>query len=294
VATDGTVFVAGARGGCSRVDPFDGAVLDQVGLPPAPRGGLAVAGSRVFILAGHFLSVYDAGGFVPGSLQWTFRGVDGENGHFYLAPGKSIRVAEESTVYTFCGHELCTVENSEQFNGLEGRRRSPQSPVLSPDGATLYVLVGLNDRSLQALTLKGEEEWSVSLDDWHAQTLSIGADETLYLAGAMKAGAFSPEGARKWLVTLPRRAVSAPTVSEDGTVYVGTEGGLVALKDGRIKWVYETPSTVGCPTIGPDETVYATTSDGTLHAIQDPEGNGGLVTTACAKEACDARNSNAQ
>lgn len=96
-----------------------------------------------------------------------------------------------------------------------------------------------------------------------------------------------PSPAKKWELTLSKGARTTPAIADDGTIYVGTPGGLHAVSpDGQVLWVFTdaiqpgssaTSSNrrnpyravnAGTPTIGPDGRIYVVSMSGTLYAIE--------------------------
>jgi len=91
-------------------------------------------------------------------------------------------------------------------------------------------------------------------------------------------------GALRWTYNLAGPVYSAPRVADDGTVYVGSDGGsrigyLFAIDpDSTQKWRYDFPLTNphSRPAIGPDGTIYIGNNDSYLYAITD---NGATAST---------------
>ncbi len=131
-----------------------------------------------------------------------------------------------------------------------GVNRLRGTPALSPNEATVY-FVSENSERLYALnTSDGSIKWP---------TLPSGLD----LEGPI---------------------YSSPTVADDGTIYIGSDGAsfqglLFAINpDGTEKWRYTfSPNNPRCkPTIGPDGTIYIGVDDNYLYAITDEETSGSL------------------
>lgn len=79
-----------------------------------------------------------------------------------------------------------------------------------------------------------------------------------------------------WTIGLGNAVVSSPSVSSDGTVYVGAGNNLYAINsaDGSTKWLYKAGSAVqSSPAIAADGTIYFGSNDRSLYAL----GSGGLV-----------------
>lgn len=84
----------------------------------------------------------------------------------------------------------------------------------------------------------------------------------------------APRGApiRRWERTLRHRRPRGPTVAADGTLYVGTMGGLTALSpDGAERWSVRLGSLDAAPSLAPSDEVVVVTRGG-LVAMVSPEG----------------------
>ena len=92
------------------------------------------------------------------------------------------------------------------------------------------------------------------------------------------------DGSFQWRLNLLGPIYSSPVVADDGTIYIGSDGGsgvgyLFAVNpDGSQKWRYTfTPTNPHSdPTIGPDGTIYIGNDDNYLYAITDEESAGTL------------------
>ena len=134
------------------------------------------------------------------------------------------------------------------------------SPVLSEDGATLYV--GSADHFFYALdTETGELKWRLKFPAGITASATI-ADGIIYVPcgnGALYAVVDNEtEGVFHWFAPFrsQRRGISSPAVSEDGTIYVGSlDNRLYALfSDGARKWAFSAKDDVGTPVIGTEGT----------------------------------------
>ena len=90
--------------------------------------------------------------------------------------------------------------------------------------------------------------------------------------------AAGPPGTPKWTFSTGNLSIkSSPAMASDGTIYVGANQNLYAIKpDGDPKWA--TPFTTGgniegaSPALGPDGTIYVGTWDKKLYAVK-PDGS---------------------
>ena len=81
--------------------------------------------------------------------------------------------------------------------------------------------------------------------------------------------AFNADGTVKWSYSTGSFSQSSPVIGSDGTIYVGTIGGVFAIgSDGTLKWSYTSISANTTPVIDSDGTLYVGTSAG-LYAFND-------------------------
>jgi len=181
-----------------------------------------------------------------------------------------------------------------QWSGLDGW--DVLSLVVAPEGTIYVVTKGLFDH-LYAISPEGEKLWDVeiffNLPTTDFNGLSIGLDNTIYLTTHTIAFNDQQLFSWEWLsaekqwqrwefekeggVLAKEYRFGTPIIDPEGTIYVGTIGGLVyALNpDGSIKWQWYTQ---GVPTqywlgdeqakmiIGPGGNFYLV-SLGTLYAL---------------------------
>lgn len=151
------------------------------------------------------------------------------------------------------------------------------SPVLSPDGTTVYVGVetATGGRIIAASTRDGGSRWGLQgrvLREPIDSSPAVAADGTIYVGGVDgKLYALRPaDGASIWELALGGFITSSPAVSSDGTIYVGTgDGGLHAVsRQGVRLWTFETDGVIeSSPAIGLDGTIYVGSHDSNLYAI---------------------------
>jgi outer membrane protein assembly factor BamB len=163
------------------------------------------------------------------------------------------------------------------------------SPTLSNDGNTIYV--GSGDRNkdeggtLYALNSDGTLKWKVeNLDGGRVSGPIVGADGTIYATGSGRLHAFDKNGNKLWESDKDTASSLTPSLSSDGTLYVGTSGGIVYAinaSTGKTKWSYQTgqnPDYTGDPkdpqygvlatiVIGADGIIYVGAMDGVMHAL---------------------------
>lgn len=163
------------------------------------------------------------------------------------------------------------------------------SPTLSLDGNTIYI--GSGDRNkdsggtLYALNSNGTLKWKVeNLDNGRVSGAVVGHDGTIYATGMGKIHAFDGNGDKLWESDKDTASSLAPSLSSDGTLYVGTSNGkayAIDSSNGKTKWSYQTgpnPNYTGDPkdpqygvlatiVIGADGIIYVGAMDGVMHAL---------------------------
>ncbi len=164
------------------------------------------------------------------------------------------------------------------------------SPTLSNGGSTIYV--GSGDRNkdeggtLYALNSgDGKLIWKVeNLDGGRVSGAVVGTDGTIYATGSGRVHAFNESGNQLWESEKDTASSLTPSLSSDGTLYVGTSGGIVYAinaSTGKTKWLYQTgpnPDFTGDQkdpqygvlatiVIGADGIIYVGAMDGVMHAL---------------------------
>jgi len=160
------------------------------------------------------------------------------------------------------------------------------APAIAEDG-TIYMTSSNPKPGVYAINPDGTGKWFFKAGTNMFNSVSIGKDGTVYAALPSTTQlnalyALNPsDGSVKWEVAADFFLESTPTVADDGTVYVGTfakdvpePAGLYAIKDGKIKWYFETEDSTESmvtPAIGPDGNIYFGSDDGKFYAVT-PEG----------------------
>jgi len=125
----------------------------------------------------------------------------------------------------------------------------------------------------------GRLEWKVHLSDINMglSAIAISDDNTIYISSNgqdRRLYAIDPEGQPKWQVSM-EGSLTAPAIAKNGTIYVGSEKGLLYAFDnnGRKKWQFEANAPINvAPTIGADGTVYACAGN-TIFALNPQKGD---------------------
>lgn len=161
---------------------------------------------------------------------------------------------------------------------------------MNSDGSTIYV--GSGDRNkdeggtLYALNSgDGKLIWKVeNLDGARVSGPIVGTDGTIYATGSGRLHAFDKNGNKLWESDKDTASSLTPSLSSDGTLYVGTSGGIVYAinaSTGKTKWFYQTgqnPDYKGDPkdpqfgvlatiVIGADGIIYVGAMDRVMHAL---------------------------
>jgi outer membrane protein assembly factor BamB len=114
--------------------------------------------------------------------------------------------------------------------------------------------------------------WSVSFQERIDVAPNLGPSGTLYVgtAGGDLVALDAADGTERWRFETTDGAVSAPALTGDETIVVGTGAGRVHAvnADGSLRWTYDTGSTSSsAPALAPDGTVYIGSDDGRVWAI---------------------------
>lgn len=169
------------------------------------------------------------------------------------------------------------------------------SPTLSADERTIFVGSGDPNKSkggtLYAIRSDGTLLWQKKLDQARVSGAVAGSDGMVYAAAVGRVFCYSATGTKIWESIDGTAGSLAPSLSSDGTIYVGTakDGKVYAINasNGQVKWSYQTGSNpnydpsnpkepqygvLSTPVIGKDGTVYVGAIDGVMHAL-NPNGS---------------------
>ncbi len=147
------------------------------------------------------------------------------------------------------------------------------APAVHPDNGRVYV--GTSAGTVYAYDPGGGNPWTTDISSPPGGDL-VYAHDTVYVAGfngvvhALNAG----DGSTRWTVALPDQILAAPTVADDGTVYIGCQDdNFYALRDGGIVWSAATGDEVwAAAALGPGGTVFFGSNDGWVYAV-DSDGS---------------------
>jgi outer membrane protein assembly factor BamB len=162
---------------------------------------------------------------------------------------------------------------------------SGSSPTLSPDGRHAYVTD--NNGALYSVNARtGVVEWSGQTDSL-AQSVTVGPNGRIYVAGSVDMFAFDPDGHQVWHTTFGSLGSLLPTLPHTG-IYAafgpaaGTPAGPMTITNGLLL----DPMNVGYPFTIPDTTITTTIAIESVLVAIDP--NSGEVVRVLGNEADSA------
>src|SRR3989339_366910 len=239
--------------------------------------------STIYAVGGKVLYAFSSSGE---KQLWSFTDpTDSIYGEPNVGPDGTIYIGSWDT-YVYAVNSVGTLKWKYQ---TDGSIAPLASPTLSNDGSTIYV--GSGDRNkdeggtLYALNSDGELIWKVeNLDGGRVSGAVVGSDGTIYATGSGRVHAFDESGNQLWESEKDTASSLTPSLSSDGTLYVGTSGGIVYAinaSTGKTKWSYQTgvnPNYTSNPkdpqygvlatiVIGADGIIYVGAMDGVMHAL---------------------------
>lgn len=145
-------------------------------------------------------------------------------------------------------------------------------PALSTNGTIVIGSTGAS--ALQAFSSNGASLWGYGSTETGIGSPVIRPDGTVYYGLASgRIVALSSVGELRWEFPTPGTPpsgsiASTAALASDGTLYLGTDQGLLSLdSNGTLRWRFEA-NAVGSPLIGPDGTVYVAVNGDRLVAIE--------------------------
>jgi len=141
------------------------------------------------------------------------------------------------------------------FEGIED-----QTAVIDSNG-TLYISMFIDlHGELHAIHPNGTNKWIVQLD-WGGYVPAIGPDGTIYVGTRGAFYAFSQNGTLKWMIDKGKKFNGEPVISNNGTIYVGTDDGYLyaIIPNGSIQWEYYVGDYPIDPAIDNGGNIYFTT-----------------------------------
>ncbi|BDZ67493.1 PQQ-binding-like beta-propeller repeat protein [Methanobacterium ferruginis] len=211
-----------------------------------------------------------------GTVKWTYTAGGSINGLSIGVDGTIYAVTSDSDNRIYALNPDGTLKWNYKVRG-----NIPGTPTVGSDG-TIYF--GSTDGNLYALYNNGTLKWAYDTGfSVYSQGggPAIGSDGTIYFETGVsysKGGelcALNPDGTLKWKYTIGENLQGSPTISPDGTIYVGgVEGNFYAFySDGTLKWNYTIGESTKIYTsaIDADGTIYFGTQSGNLYAL-NPNG----------------------
>lgn len=158
------------------------------------------------------------------------------------------------------------------------------TPAVGQNG-TIYTVATSNANQGEAEYLyavnhdTGMAEWKLHLSDKNMGqcTVAVGDDGTVYISSKGQDNrlyAVDSRGNLKFKISIDGNA-TAPAVAKDGTIYVGSQKGILYAfdKDGSKKWQYTTKDSITvAPIIGADGVVYGCAGN-LIFALDPNKGN---------------------
>ncbi len=130
------------------------------------------------------------------------------------------------------------------------------SPAIHEDG-TIYV--GSWDCGLYAINPDGTLKWRFSIGGWGESSPAIAKDGTIYIGSVHNGQlyAVNPNGTEKWHFQTGDCIFSSPTIDQSGIIYITScDQRLYAFyPNGTVKWTVGATE-AGAPSIGDDGTIY--------------------------------------
>ena len=281
IDSNGTLYVTAANK-LLAIDS-DGKQLWSMSVGGIGATAISADESTIYAVGGKVLYAFSSSGE---KQLWSFTDpTDSIYGEPNVGPDGTIYIGSWDT-YVYAVNSGGTLKWKYQ---TDGSIAPLASPTLSNDGNTIYV--GSGDRNkdeggtLYALNSDGTLKWKVeNLDGGRVSGPVVGTDGTIYATGSGKVHAFDKNGNKLWESDKDTASSLTPSLSSDGTIYVGTSGGKVYAinsSTGKTKWSYQTgqnPDFTGNQkdpqygvlatiVIGADGIIYVGAMDGVMHAL---------------------------
>ena len=185
-----------------------------------------------------------------GGIKWKFG-----TSHFFES---SPAIADDGTIYVGSsgGYLHAFYPNGTQKWLYRTGDWVTSSPAISNDG-TIYI--GSWDGNLYAIRSNGTLKWRFPIGGWGESSSAIAEDDTIYIGSVHSGRlyAVNPNGTEKWHFQTGDCIFSSPTIDQSGIIYITScDQRLYALyPNGTVKWTVGATE-AGAPSIGDDGTIY--------------------------------------
>lgn len=287
VDNNGTVYVAAANKLLALSS--DGGLLWSHDLAGTGATAISPNGATVYAAGGNNLYAFTT----SGEAVWTYgESTESIHGEPCVASDGTIYFGSWDT-YIYALNPDGTLKWKYQTDGAIAPLASP---TLSTDEATVYVGSGDPNKdeggTLYAIkAADGNLRWEKKLDQRRVSGAVVGPNGRIYVTGSGRVYCFSPDGTKVWESAPDTAASLTPSLSSDGTLYVGTarDGKVYAINssNGQTKWSYQTGinpyydpanphapqyGVLGTPVIGANGNIYVGAIDGVMYAFK-PDGS---------------------
>jgi outer membrane protein assembly factor BamB len=221
--------------------------------PAISEDGTIYIGNMVGSSSGDIVAVNP-----DGSIKWKYT-----TGYYITADPA---IGDDGTIYIGSGDKYLYAINPD--GTLKWRFKTGhyiKGPASITEDGTIYF--GSYDDYLYALYTNGTMKWKIKTGSGTETNPSIGPDGTIYV-GDDRLYAINPDGTLKWAFNIgedQKIFQSSPTVSSEGTIYIGTHidetdgGELISVNsDGTLRWRRQIANVLvdSSPCIGENGIVY--------------------------------------
>lgn len=282
IDADGTVYVAVTSGGNSlyALNPADGSIKWSGGMAAASTASTPAIAADGAIYYGTNDGMVYALNTTDGSVRWSRNIGSPPVGSPAIAPNGTIYIGNNGSFFA-----LSPADGSNAWGPIMlGNVQS--SPAIAPDG-TLYVSGSASD--LKAFNSDGTLKWDAGTIISTKSSPALSPDGATVYIGSDNGALYAVDtsnGNINWTTPFgsPGNAVvSSPAVASNGTIYIGSAGGVLGLAGvlaidpatGNALWEFITDplSVASSPAIGADGTIYVGCDDGIFYALNPANGS---------------------
>jgi outer membrane protein assembly factor BamB len=256
--------------------------------------GAAIDGNILYAECGNDFVAFDKD---HGTQIWQQPGMDRHTAPVLTESGTVVTVRQNRIVASDGnGSTLWTFPPPEYVPITPGPEMVLTAVALRPDGYIVAADVLSNSVVVLDPQGAGKQISIVPKPTPFDSSPAIAPDGSVYVVTRTSAlYAFSPDWSSKWAHPLSRVVHvglhAAPTIGDDGTIYVLSEQTAYAFSpDGTLQWQTSLPGPAGgSPSLGPDGLLYVATLDGQVCALQTA--SRGLAQKGWPKYQHDSANS---